>query len=122
VPMGQSDAFDVITDEELTGRTTNLKRNFALLLAAQNVNDAWYAFDDPAKLAAAIKDGSFNPADDITRKLLEYSGSIDAKTLDVFRDVGVGAPQVGMVGAGVPQAQEQPVATNGATRRGVFRP
>lgn len=100
--MDKSDAFDIITDPELSSRTTNLKRGFALKLAAQVVHDEWYSFEDPAELAEALKKKSFDPSRRITELLLEYSGSIDAKTLEVLRDVGVGSPQFGVAGIGSP--------------------
>jgi hypothetical protein len=101
------DAFDVIMDPELKARTTNLKRPFALKLAAQVVHDKWYDFEDPEDLARAIREKEFVPEKEMADLLLEFSGSIDAKTLDVLRDVGVGSPQIGAIGVGAQVKQEE---------------
>lgn len=100
---GAEAAFDVITDPLLADRTANLKRNFALCLAAQKAFDTWYQFEDPEELAAAIsKDPeTFDPSNVLLTTLLELSSSIDGKMLQYLRDVGVGAPQTqlnGLVG------------------------
>lgn len=120
--MDKIDAFDVITDPELKSRTTNLKRGFALRLAAQVVHDMWYDFEEPEDLEDAIRSGDFNPEKVMADLLLEYSGSIDAKTLDILRDVGVGSPQFGAIGVGaqVNPSQEPPREATPA-KRGAFR-
>jgi hypothetical protein len=100
--MDKQDVYDMLTDPDLASRTTFIKRQFALKLAAQVVYNAWYSYEDPAALAEVLRQKKFDPSKLMTNKLLEYSGSIDAKTLDVVRDVGVGAPQAGIVGIGAP--------------------
>lgn len=121
--VDRSDAYDVITDPDLSGRTTNLRRAFALKLAAQVTYDSWYAYEDPEELAAAIKSGKFDPEGTMRDLLLQYSGSIDAETLKVLRDVGVGSPQLATVGVGVNTIQPPgvaPSATPQKRERGLF--
>lgn len=123
--MDRSDAFDVITDPDLRPTTTNVKRGFALKLAAQVAYDAWYKYEDYSELADALKNEAFTDEDPtpealMVKRLLEYSSSVDAKTLDVLRDVGVGAPQVGQLGVGAMVQQPQAAQGNGAPRRGFF--
>lgn len=111
--MDKMDAFDVILEPENAGRTSNLKRRLALKLAAQRVRDIWYSYPNAAALRKALMPKpdpmnpgkflppEFDPSRVLYDTLLELLGSVDAKTLDILRDVGVGSPQMGIAGIGV---------------------
>lgn len=126
MPPERTDAFDVITDDDLASRTASLRRNMALRLAAQNAYDSWYSYEDPDELAAALENKKLELSEVMYRRLLELSSSIDSEMLHVLRDVGVGSPQFGVAGMGSPmlpprtdeRASDIPTPPR---RRGIFR-
>lgn len=122
--MNRGDAYDVIIDPENASRTASLRRNMALRLSAQAAFDSWYSVWDPSELAEKMRNPK--PTEDPSRvlmtNLLELSGSVDAKMLDVLRDVGVGAQPIGILGTGIspPTSAQSGEVTEPKRKRGLF--